>query len=134
MPEPTQENAAPPAAPARPAAWRRWVAIGLRTAHLVAVVQVGAAVLGGTIVTQPGHGPALLFVSGMLLFAFELADDRLRLTDLAGGVVIAKLVLCAWMLADPLRAEGLFWGLLIVSGVASHAPRRLRHWAPGRRR
>jgi hypothetical protein len=123
--------AVPPAA-RKPAAWRRWAAIVLRTAHLVAVVLTGAMVLGVPHAAS-GHGPAALFISGMLLFAFELADDRVRLTELAGAVVVGKLVLCAWMLADPLRAEALFWGLLVVSGVASHAPRWLRHWAPGRR-
>ena len=121
-----------PARGPKPAAWRRWAAIALRTAHLAAVVLTGAAVLGG-VHPVPGHGPAAMFVSGMLLFAFELADDRVRLTELAGVVVIGKLVLCAWMLADPLRAEALFWGLLVVSGLSSHAPRWLRHWAPGRR-
>lgn len=120
-----------PAAP-KPAAWRRWTAIALRTAHLAAVVLTGIAVLGAPHPAS-GHGPAALFISGMLLFAFELADDRVRLTELAGVVVIAKLVLCAWMLADPLRAEVLFWTLLVASAVSSHAPRRLRHWAPGRR-
>lgn len=116
----------------KPAAWRRWTAIALRTAHLAAVVLTGLAVFGASH-PAAGHGPAALFVSGMLLFAFDLADDRVRLTELAGVVVIAKLVLCAWMLADPLRAEALFWTLLVVSAVSSHAPRRLRHWAPGRR-
>lgn len=124
--------AAEPPAAHQPAAWRRWAAIVLRTAHLVAVVLTGAAVLGVPHAAS-GHGPAALFISGMLLFAFELADDRVRLTELAGVVVIGKLVLCAWMLADPLRAESLFWGLLVVSGLSSHAPRWLRHWAPGRR-
>lgn len=132
MTHPTPDTPGDASRPHQDAAWRRWVVIGLRTAHLVAVVQVGAAVLGGTI-TQPGHGPALLFFSGLLLFAFELAADRLRLTDLAAWVVIAKLVLCAWMLADPLRAEALFWGLLVVSSLASQAPRWLRQWGLGRR-
>lgn len=131
MPGPTAKPSPDTESPAPRAAWRRWTVIVLRTVHLVAVVQVGAAVLCGSLAT-PGHGPALLFVSGLLLFAFELADDRLRLTDPAAWVVIAKLVLCAWMLADPPRAALLFWALLAVSSLVSRAPQSLRQW-PARR-
>ncbi len=95
---------------ARPAAWRRWLGIVLRTAHLAAVTVLGAALL-----------------------AIECADGRIRLLELAGTVALAKLVLAAWMVIVPAHAAALFWILLVASALSSHAPRALRHWRPGSR-
>ena len=119
-----------PPRPPKPAEWRRWVGIVLRTAHLAGVVWLGAALLGAPVGAGGGW---LTLLSGLGLFASELVDRRISPTELAGAVVLAKLVAVASMLAWPAAAPGLFWTLLVVSAISAHAPKPLRHWRPGRR-
>lgn len=114
----------------KPPEWRRWLGIGLRAAHLAGVVLLGASLLGAPVGTA---GAALTLASGLALLASELADRRVVLTELAGAVVLLKLALVAAMLAWPVAALPLFWGLLALSALVSHAPKGLRHWRPRRR-
>lgn len=117
-----------PAKPAKAPAWRRWLGIGLRSAHLAAVVGLGAGVLGAPVGTLPA---AATLASGLALLASELADRRVALGELAGALVLAKLALVGAMLAWPALQAPLFWLLLLASAVVSHAPKGLRHWRPG---
>jgi hypothetical protein len=110
---------------AKPAEWRRWAGILLRAAHLVGVTLMGAELLGAT--TARG-GAALTLASGIALFVSELADGRVRVRELAGAWVPAKLALVALAVAVPGLAAPVFWTVLVVSAVLSHAPRGLRHW------
>lgn len=118
------------AATTEPAAWRRWLGIVLRTGHLCGVTWLGAALLGAPVSVVP----AAIFTaaSGAALLAIELLDRRILLGDFAGIVSIAKLAILAWMAVDTARAPLLFWPVLVVSALSSHAPRWLRHWRPGR--
>ena len=121
----------PAAAPkVKPPAWRRWVAIVLRCAHLAGLVLLGAALLGAPL--QLRDGALLTLLTGLALFVAELADTRIRLGELAGVVVLLKLGAVAWMALHPEAAPTLFWLVLVVSALMSHAPRPLRHWRPGR--
>lgn len=114
----------------KPPAWRRWVAISLRCAHLAALVLLGAALLGAPL---PLRENALLTLgSGLALFIAELVDARIRLGELAGLVVLLKLAAVGCMALRPATAPLLFWLVLTVSGLTAHAPRPLRHWRPGR--
>jgi len=112
----------------RSAAWRRWLGIVLRTAHLASVTLLGAALLGAPL--SIFGAAAASAASGAALLAVECADGRIRLLELAGTVALAKLALVAWMALAPAAAGALFWAVLVVSGVSSHAPRALRHWRP----
>ena len=111
-------------------AWRRWLGISLRGAHIAAITLLGAHLLGAG--GAAAHGAVLTLASGAALFVSELADERVRLGELAGWVVMAKLALVAWMAFAPRHAPTAFWALLLVSAVVAHAPRGLRHWRPGR--
>lgn len=113
----------------KPAEWRRWLGIVLRTLHLAGVVWLGAALLGAPVGAGGGW---LTLLSGLGLFASELIDGRVAVQELAGAVVVAKLGVVAAMLAWPAAALPLFWTLLMVSALSSHAPKGLRHWRPGR--
>lgn len=113
----------------KPAEWRRWLGIGLRSAHIAGVVLLGAGLLGAPV---GATGVWATLVSGAALLASELADRRVALAELAGVVVLLKLVLVAAMVAWPGAALPLFWALLVLSAVVSHAPKGLRHWRPGR--
>lgn len=114
----------------KPPEWRRWLGIALRAAHLAGVVLLGAALLGAPLAAA---GAGLTLASGLALLASELADRRIALTELAGAVVLLKLLLVAAMLAWPAAALPLFWALLGLSALVSHAPKGLRHWSPWRR-
>lgn len=114
----------------KPPAWRRWAAIALRCVHLGGLVLLGATLLGAPL--QPRAGALLTLASGLALFVAELADTRIRLGELAGLVVLLKLAAVVWMALHPEAAPLLFWLVLAVSGLMSHAPRPLRHWRPGR--
>lgn len=112
------------------AAWRRWVGIGLRCAHLAGVVLLGASLHGAALEPRIGAGTTLL--SGIGLLAVEWADTRIRLTELAGMVALLKVAAMAWMATDHAATPALFWLVLVLSGMVSHAPRAVRHWRPGR--
>lgn len=114
--------------PDKPSEFRRWIGIGLRTAHIASVVLLGAQLLGAT--GWAALGAQATLASGLLLFGSELADRRVAAFELAGLVVLAKLALVAWM-AWHGPSVPLFWALVVLSSVMSHAPRPLRHW-PGR--
>ena len=42
--------------------------------------------------------------------------------------VLAKLAAVAWMALGGAGAQPLFWAVLVLSAISSHAPRELRHW------
>lgn len=139
----------------KPAAWRRWCGILLRSGHLASVSWLAVAlhvraalgtipdympdILSGAlkgllgrmkpawIISVSGAGSAVL-LSGALLLALELADRRVRLDELAGGFVLVKLALVVLMVWQPAWALPLFWAVLVTSSISSHAPRDLRHW------
>lgn len=106
----------------------RWLSIALRSLHLAAVVWLGAAVLGGHGLTR---GPALAVLgSGVPMLLLDLRAGRIALGELAGAVVLLKLAMMGWMALDPAQSTWIFWSLLIVSSLSSHAPKGFRHW-PG---
>ena len=114
----------------KPAAWRRWLGILLRTTHLSAVTLLGAALLGAPVAT--GSAATFTALSGAALLVIERFDGRILLGDLSGWVSLTKLAVVAWMAIDPARAPIVFWLVLVVSAISSHAPRGLRHWRPER--
>jgi hypothetical protein len=124
-------NENPDPATAAPPGWRgsqaeRWWSLALRTAHLVAVVALGAALLGAP-VSRAGCGVAVL-ASGLILLAQDRWAGRIALAERAGAVTIVKLLLAAGMAwTDSEWALVVFWGLLVLSSLASHAPKRWRH-------
>jgi hypothetical protein len=111
----------------------RAAAIAVRTLHLGAVVALGAALLGAP-VSHPAAG-WVVTLSGLALLAMDLAARRMRLDELAGAVVVAKLLAVGWVgLAGGATAwqHAVFWTVLVASSASAHAPKALRHWRPGR--
>lgn len=108
----------------------RWLALALRTVHLAGVVALGAALMGAPL-PRAASGIVVL-ASGAWLFVQDLRAGRMSARELAGAVVLAKLGAVAWVAWADRHALVVFWGLLVVSSLSSHAPKRWRHWAPGR--
>lgn len=114
----------------KPAEWRRWLGIALRTAHIAAVALLAAQLLGAGGVARWGAWAA--FGTGLGMLASELADRRIHLGEVAGATVLLKLALVGAMALWQTIAPPLFWAVLALSAVISHAPKGLRHWRPGR--
>jgi hypothetical protein len=109
-----------------PRTWR-WLGIVMRALHLVAVVLLGAALLGAPRgVSQVWVGSTLL-ATGALMFALEQWKTREHVFQLAGAGQVAKLALVAWMMLDPSRAVALLWLIVVWSAVFAHAPAGFRH-------
>jgi hypothetical protein len=110
----------------------RVFAVGVRTVHLAAVVALGAALLGAPLAR--GLPAAVTLASGLLLLGLDLAAGRIRLAELAGAVVLAKLAAVAWIgftATGAALAVPAFWGLLVLSSFSAHLPKGARHWRPG---
>lgn len=109
-----------------PPFWR-WFGIGARAAHLVAVVLLGAVVLGATPRVPLAVMASGLLLSGIALFALDFWKSTDHVRQFAGASMLAKLALVVWMLLDPARAEFVFWLIAIWSVVFAHAPAWFRH-------
>jgi hypothetical protein len=110
--------------PVRDFRGRRALNLTLRTVHLAGVVMLGAALLGGT---APQTGIWLTLGSGAGMFAGDLWANPAHLREAAGCGVLLKLLLVAAMAVWPASALTLFWAILILSALLSHAPGSLRH-------
>jgi hypothetical protein len=109
-----------------PRTWR-WFGIVMRAVHLVAVILLGAALLGAPPRLSVAWVGSTLLVTGVLMFALEQWKTQEHMFQLAGAGQIAKLALVAWMMLDPSRATALFWLILLWSAVFAHAPAGFRH-------
>ena len=106
---------------------RRWLLVALRAVHLVGLVGTGAALLGGS--SPDAHMPFVmtLVLSGVAMIAVDLWAAPGYLQEVAGGAIVVKLALLAWLVLDPPRQLPLFWTVLIFSAVVAHAPAWVRH-------
>lgn len=105
--------------------WLRWINVVLRGLHLVAVIFLGAALLGAPIATARAV-PAVV-LTGVAMFAVDILKKPSHLREVAGVAVMVKLVLVAWMAADEAARPTVFWLIVATSAVFAHAPARFRH-------
>jgi hypothetical protein len=103
---------------------RRWLNLSLRTAHLAGIVLLGSALLGAGEVT---NGAWLTFFSGLGMFAGDAWTNPAHVREIAGFGVLVKLGLVAVMALYPPGALPVFWAILVISTLLSHAPGSLRH-------
>lgn len=99
--------------------------MGLRGLHQVAVVVLGAAVLGAPVAAGPSAIAVL--ATGLILFAMDLSTKPGLLGERAGMAVLLKLALVAWMALDASARPWLFWLVVAWSTVFAHAPASFRH-------
>ena len=103
---------------------RRQLNLSLRTAHLAGIVLLGAALLGAGGITA---GAWLTLLSGVGMFAGDAWANPAHVREVAGLGVLVKLALVAVMALYPPVALPVFWSILVVSTLLSHAPGSLRH-------
>jgi hypothetical protein len=108
---------------------RRWLSVLLRGLHLVAVIGLGAALLGAPADNAGGISrlAAAVVASGVAMFALDLWRKPKHLLEVAGIGVLAKLLLVGGMMLDGAPRLTLFWLVVIWSALFSHAPATFRH-------
>ena len=106
---------------------RRWLNLSLRTIHLAGIVLLGAALVGAGEVRTAAW---LTLISGLAMFAGDIWANPAHLREVAGFGVLTKLLLVAVMVAHPSLALAIFWAVLVLSTLLSHAPRAPRHRRP----
>ena len=101
--------------------------VALRTVHLVAVIALGALLLGAPAspAWSAGRVAGAVLVSGLAMLVLDLVTHRDHLRTVAGITVVLKLLLVAILAVAP--EPLLFWATVVLSGVVSHAPARVRH-------
>jgi hypothetical protein len=104
---------------------QRWLSVALRGLHLVAVIWLGAALLGAPL--KGDHAVLGLWTTGLPMLALDTWSRPAHLREASGVAVLAKLALVAWMAVDPVSRSVLFWLVVIGSGVFAHAPASFRH-------
>lgn len=125
MPALKPRHGAQPSPPAKAPRPGRWLNVGLRGLHQVAVVVLGAAVLGAPVAAGPSAIAVL--ATGLILFAMDLSTKPGLLGERAGMAVLLKLALVAWMALDASARPWLFWLVVAWSTVFAHAPASFRH-------
>lgn len=103
---------------------RRWLNLSLRVVHLAGIVLLGAALLRAG---EVASGAWLTLLSGLGMFAGDAWANPAHLREIAGFGVLLKLVLVALMVVAPATALPVFWAILVLSTLLSHAPGTLRH-------
>jgi hypothetical protein len=103
---------------------KRWLNLALRTTHLFGLVLLGAGLLGaGSIST----GASVILASGLAMFAIDTWAHPAHLRETGGCGVLIKLLLVGVMAGQPDWALPIFWLVLALSTLLSHAPGHFRH-------
>lgn len=103
----------------------RWTGVVLRGLHLVAVIVLGAGLLGAPLATLPAV--AGVAFTGLAMLALDTWQKPSHLREAAGISVLVKLVVVAWMGFDADLRPMLFWLVVAGSAVFAHAPASFRH-------
>jgi hypothetical protein len=107
---------------------QRWINVALRGGHLVAMILLGAALLGAPVSeTSAVLGVA---VTGFAMLALDTWSKPGHLQEVSGIAVLVKLVFVCWMALDASSRQVLFWIVVAGSTVFAHAPARFRHARP----
>jgi hypothetical protein len=113
---------------------KRWTKISLRTLHLLGVAGVGGGVLFKIDEQLWLNYWWLALASGILLMMIDIISNPVWIVQLRGMVIFAKLVLLVFMVKYPDWAASLLIIIIVVSGVISHAPAKIRYYSLYHRR
>jgi hypothetical protein len=103
----------------------RWLNVVLRGLHLIAVILLGAGLLGAHVALDA----ATLGVasSGFAMLALDIWRKPSHLLEIAGIAVVVKLLIVGWMVLDESSRTFLFWFIVAGSAIFAHAPASFRH-------
>ncbi|WP_457676092.1 hypothetical protein [Thiolapillus sp.] len=108
---------------------QRWVNISLRTLHLIGLSGTGYGFF------TRGHELnweaflLLTILSGASMMLISIWSNGIWLLQLRGQAIMLKLALLGLALALPAWRAVLFIGVLLISGLISHAPGNVRYYS-----
>lgn len=104
---------------------QRWLGVLLRGLHLIAVIVLGAALLGAPVAGE--RAVVGLWSTGLAMLALDTWSRPAHLREASGMAVLLKLAFVGWMAVDAGSRALLFWLVVVVSAVSAHAPAKFRH-------
>ncbi len=108
---------------------KRWIKISLRTLHLLAVAGVGGGILFALDKSIWINYWWLAMASGALMMLLDIISNPVWLLQIRGLVIMAKLILLGFLGSNPAWDSTLLIVIIIVSGIISHAPGKLRYYS-----
>lgn len=108
---------------------KRWTKISLRTLHLVAVAGTGGGILFGLEKELWINYWWLALGSGVLMMAIDIISNPVWVVQVRGLVIFFKLILLGLLGLSPRWDIFLLLLIIIVSGIISHAPGKLRYYS-----
>ena len=108
---------------------KRWSKISLRTLHLLALAGVGGGILFGIQEDLWVNYWWLAMVSGILMMMMDVISSPIWLIQVRGVVIYVKLILLACLGIYPEWDNIILAVIIIISGVVSHAPGKLRYYS-----
>ena len=113
---------------------RRWVSIGLRTAHLLGVTGLGGALVCGMAPEIWRPYLWLTVATGSLMLAIEVWGSAIYLIQLRGLAMIAKVLILGGSTLAAGTETAMSVVTVVLSGVVSHAPASIRYYSIFHRR
>lgn len=114
---------------ANPTDLKRWTKISLRTLHLIAVAGVGGGILFGLAEDLWQGYWWLALISGALMMLVDVVSNPVWLVQIRGVAILAKLLLLLMLGAFPAWDHLLLLAVIVISGVVSHAPGKVRYYS-----
>jgi hypothetical protein len=108
---------------------KRWTKIGLRTLHLLSVAGVGGGILFGIEKDLWINYWWLALVSGGLMMLVDIFSNPVWLVQLRGLTIFLKLILLGLLAVYPAWDIIILVVVIVISGVISHAPGKLRYYS-----
>ena len=108
---------------------QRWLNIDLRTLHLLGIAGLGAGFLYAGVDETWRDYLGLTVFSGLGLSLLFLWSNGIWLIQLRGQLIFLKLGMLAAISLWPVATLPLFVGVILISGLISHAPADLRYFS-----
>lgn len=109
---------------------RRWISIISRTLHLIGICGLAGAYLYSQPLEAWVHFLYLTVLSGLVMTVLEVYADGIWLIQLRGTAIGVKLILLStmlWWFDEPNAV--IYFIVIAISGVVSHAPGKLRYYS-----
>lgn len=101
----------------------------MRTLHLLAIAGVGGGILFNLEKNLWINYWWLALASGALMMLMDIISNRIWLVQIRGIAIYIKLILLAFLGTYPGWDGYLLAVIIIISGVISHAPGKLRYYS-----
>lgn len=113
---------------------KRWSKISLRTLHLLSIAGVGGGILFGLEKELWDSYWWLAIVSGGLMMLMDMVANPVWILQVRGFAIMVKLLLLLLLLDYPQWGSFILVLIIVMSGVISHAPGKLRYYSLYHRR